>query len=247
MVFVSVTIPGQPAPWLVGSIYIPHACEMRRQALKELASNIQRLKRRTRNEEPMIIMGDFNMSAGHLRQHLQRMGCGFLSVNPCRGSPLTWHRITDQRLLRSSTEHILSDRCDPALQHTAVDRIWDASDHWPIHCRWYPRPRNQSAEPAADTTQSAQRGLPASAPSTYQARILTDKSLAAFREKITNYQYINEEETTIEGSTIGKETQGDTEGQTRWHHDPRTRRITRESSSGKSPKKKKTSKKKTEE
>jgi len=77
-----------------------------------------------------------------------------------------------------------------------------------------------------------------------KAQSPTNESLAALREKITNHQYINKEETPIEVSTIAKETQGDTEEQTQKPHYPRTRRITRESSSGKSPRKKKTIKKK---
>ena len=76
-----------------------------------------------------------------------------------------------------------------------------------------------------------------------QARRLTNKSLAAVREMITNYQYINEEEIPIEDCTIGKETQRDTEKEAQSPHGPRTSRVTRESSSGKSPKKK-TNKKK---
>jgi len=78
-----------------------------------------------------------------------------------------------------------------------------------------------------------------------QARRLTNKSLAAFREMITNYQYINEEETPIEDCTIGKETQPDTEKEAQSPHDPLRCKISRESSSGKSPKKtRKTDKKK---
>jgi len=78
----------------------------------------------------------------------------------------------------------------------------------------------------------------------HQARRLTNKSLAAFREKITNYRYINEEATPIEDSTIGKETQPDTEREAQRPHDPPRCKITRESSSGKSPKKKKANEKK---
>jgi len=65
--------------------------------------------------------------------------------------------------------------------------------------------------------------------------------------EISNYQYSKEELIQIEGSTIAKETQRDTEKETQKPHDPPRCKITRESSSGKSPKKKKTSKKKTEE
>jgi len=128
MLLVRVTIPGELITSLVGSIHIPHAAEMRRQALKELASNIQRLRCSSRGSEPMTIMGDCDMSANQLGQHLQRLGCAFLSVYPCRRSLLTWHRLSGQRLLRSSIDHILSEGCDPALQHIAVDSLWDASD-----------------------------------------------------------------------------------------------------------------------
>jgi len=62
-------------------------------------------------------------------------------------------------------------------------------------------------------------------------------------DEISNCQYSNEELIQVEDSTIGKETQPDTEKEAQSPHDPRTRRVTRESSSGKSPKKKKTNKK----
>jgi hypothetical protein len=65
--------------------------------------------------------------------------------------------------------------------------------------------------------------------------------------EISNYQYSNEELIQIEDSAIGKETQRDTEKEAQKLHDPPRCKITRESSSGKSPMKKKTSKKKTEE
>ena len=57
--------------------------------------------------------------------------------------------------------------------------------------------------------------------------------------EITNYQYINEEETRIEDSAIAKETKRDTEKEAQKPHDPPRCKITREFSSGKSPKKKK--------
>jgi hypothetical protein len=57
--------------------------------------------------------------------------------------------------------------------------------------------------------------------------------------EISNYQYSNEELIQIEDSAIGKETQRDTEKETQRPHDPPRCKITRESSSGKSPKKKK--------
>jgi hypothetical protein len=62
-------------------------------------------------------------------------------------------------------------------------------------------------------------------------------------DEISNHQYSKEDLIQVGDSTIGKETQGDTEEETQKPHDPRTRRITRESSSAKSPKKKKTNKK----
>jgi len=62
-------------------------------------------------------------------------------------------------------------------------------------------------------------------------------------DEISNHQYSKEDLVQVGDSAIGKETQGDTEEETQKPHDPRTRRITRESSSAKSPKKKKTNKK----
>jgi len=56
--------------------------------------------------------------------------------------------------------------------------------------------------------------------------------------EISNYQYSNEELIQVEDSTIGKETQRGTEKETQKPHDPLKCKITRESSSGKSPKKK---------
>jgi len=63
-------------------------------------------------------------------------------------------------------------------------------------------------------------------------------------DEISNCQYSNEELIQVEDSTIGKETQRDTEKEAQKPHDPPRCKITRESSSGKSPKKKKTNKKK---
>jgi len=62
-------------------------------------------------------------------------------------------------------------------------------------------------------------------------------------DEISNYQYSNEELIQVENSTIGKDTQRNTEKEAQETHDPRRCEITRESSSGKSPKKKKTNKK----
>jgi hypothetical protein len=56
--------------------------------------------------------------------------------------------------------------------------------------------------------------------------------------EISNYQYSNEELIQVEDSTIGKETQRDTEKETQRPHDPPRCKITRESSSGKSARKK---------
>jgi hypothetical protein len=58
-------------------------------------------------------------------------------------------------------------------------------------------------------------------------------------DEISNCQYSNEELIQVEDSTIGKETQRDTEKEAQKPHDPPRCKITRESSSGKSPKKKK--------
>jgi len=58
-------------------------------------------------------------------------------------------------------------------------------------------------------------------------------------DEISNYQYSNEKLIQVEESILAKKAQRDTEEKTEWHHDPHARRVTRESSSGKSPKKKK--------
>jgi len=62
-------------------------------------------------------------------------------------------------------------------------------------------------------------------------------------DEISNYQYCKEELIQVENSALGKETQPDTEKETQKLHDPPRCKITRESSSGKSPRKKKTNKK----
>jgi len=64
-------------------------------------------------------------------------------------------------------------------------------------------------------------------------------------DEISNYQYCNEELIQVEDSALGKETQPDTEKEAQKPHDPLRCKISRESSSGKSPKKtRKTDKKK---
>jgi len=64
-------------------------------------------------------------------------------------------------------------------------------------------------------------------------------------DEISNYQYCNEELIQVEDPALGKETQPDTEKEAQKPHDPLRCKISRESSSGKSPKKtRKTDKKK---
>ena len=122
----------QAQSWIVCSIYVPaQRGQARNSMLRELAQSAAGLMRRF-PECPLVMMGDWNMSATELARVLDRWGLA-LGVQKCRGSNRSrWRgrgewRGLDHVVVSSNATHLLSNLW--------VNRSWDISDHWPVECK----------------------------------------------------------------------------------------------------------------
>lgn len=114
---------------IAGSVYLPSKGALKRQAMGDLVSELQNLRRRFPST-PIIAMGDFNKSPKEMTAWIRRTHLGFAvkagagAMNSvCKGGRVG--RAIDHMVV--SVEHL------PCLYSTAIDRTCHMSDHWPIY------------------------------------------------------------------------------------------------------------------
>jgi exonuclease III len=128
-VFARISEGPLPCAVIAGSVYLPGKGPQKRQAMDDLVSELQNLRRRFPGT-PIIAMGDFNKSPKEMTAWIRKSQMGFVvkagagAMNSvCKGGRAG--RAIDHMLV--SMEHLA------CLYSTAIDRTCHMSDHWPIH------------------------------------------------------------------------------------------------------------------
>jgi RNase P protein component len=135
------------SPILVGTIYVPNR-EGRNTVLTKLPLEIARLKQEF-PEDPMIVMGDWNMSLEEVQREVVRW--------PVPVHPLANHGlVSTRRLSDKAIDHIAyrGTTAGGAVPAPHVLDTWDLSDHYPVLGRipnLVDRPQPPAPDPPADS------------------------------------------------------------------------------------------------
>lgn len=151
--FVFVRVAGKPLrrPLVYGCVYVPGKAMrgLRRQVLKQLAQEVQRLMERF-SDCDFMLAGDFNDNTAGLGKWLVRQRVPLALVDSA-GARATFHR---GRKPVSQIDYILASmEMGQWLRKAHVERSFAMSDHWPVvvDARVTPALVEGVAEPALET------------------------------------------------------------------------------------------------
>lgn len=145
--------------WLVASVYLPSGGNYRRERGKCL-KRLRRWIKREVHKDPsirIILAGDWNIPRATLGESIAKWKLP-LGIVPVQGSDKT-RRTTGPLAQWGSLDYfVVTNKAARVLTASKVNRGWDLSDHYPVHCAISKR---RAREPSVQETvkQLARTGL----------------------------------------------------------------------------------------
>jgi len=123
---------GDTSCWTMASVYVPHTgagVRLRRAAVLDHIKVTAPALMERYGDEPMALMGDWNMSLDRLKRLLSRWGSGLFAL-PLTGAPGTY---PVPGKMPTAIDHIVvNEAAFRKLCGARVMRDVDLSDHWPV-------------------------------------------------------------------------------------------------------------------